>query len=256
MKTPKFFAKLSAVVTARFKKRKLRAATTMPRSAMDSYEADEPVTKLSSAFVVVLILHVVAVGGIYAFNSIKASRRGHEQSVTTPAVPEKSLTVAKTNEPNTAIPTAKAAVAETARGTVSPVTSPKPAVLKSNQYLVKANDNPTKIAAMLGVKTEDLLAANKLKAESMLHPGDILIIPKPTPKPLADARKAEANAKPTDVAPTKAAPGVHVVKKNETAISIAKLYNLPHTELLKLNKISDPTKIREGQSLVIPKKKG
>ena len=28
--------------------------------------------KLSSAFVVVLVLHVVAVGGIYAFNALKA----------------------------------------------------------------------------------------------------------------------------------------------------------------------------------------
>jgi hypothetical protein len=44
---------------------------------MDDYD-DEPQTKLSSAFVVVLILHVVAVGGIYAFNSIKAHRVARE----------------------------------------------------------------------------------------------------------------------------------------------------------------------------------
>lgn len=245
MKTPKFIAKLSAFV-APFKKRKLRATTTMPRSAMDSYEADEPVTKLSSAFIVVLILHVVAVGGIYAFNSIKASRRGVEQSVTTPAES------AKKSDPVAA----RATVADSVRAIASPATSPKPVALKPNQYLVKSGDNPTRIAVAYSLKTEDLLTANKLKADTILHPGDILNIPKPTAKPPAEARKTEATARPASVAPTKTTPGVHVVKKNETAISIAKLYNLPHTELLKLNKIPDPTKIREGQSLIIPKKKG
>src|SRR6187455_1042185 len=44
-------------------------------STADAYDDEEPQTKLTSAFVVVLILHVVAVGGIYAFNQIKASRR-------------------------------------------------------------------------------------------------------------------------------------------------------------------------------------
>lgn len=252
MKTPKPFAKLLAVVVAPFKKRKLNATTTMPRSAMDSYEADEPVTKLSSAFVVVLILHVVAVGGIYAFNSIKASRRGVEQSVTTNTASPKAADVGKKSEP---IP-ARTAVADPVRAVASPATSTKPVPLKPNQYLVKSGDNPTRIAVANSLKTEDLLTANKLKADTILHPGDILNIPKPTAKPPAEARKAEATARPADVAPTKTTPGVHVVKKNETAISIAKLYNLPHVELLKLNKIPDPTKIREGQSLIIPKKKG
>ena len=58
-----------------------------------------------------------------------------------------------------------------------------------------------------------------------------------------------------DVAPTKTTPGVHIVKKRETATSIAKVYGLAAADLLKLNKISDPTKIREGQILTIPKKR-
>src|SRR4029434_482380 len=51
---------------------RVRATTAM---ATDEYEDEEPQTKLTSAFVVVLILHLVAVGGIYAFNEIKASRK-------------------------------------------------------------------------------------------------------------------------------------------------------------------------------------
>ena len=91
MKTPKFLSKLSAVLTPRPRKR-LNAATAAARPsrrAMDSYDEEEPTTRLSSAFIVVLILHVVAVGGIYAFNSIKASRKDREMTtqVADPAPP-------------------------------------------------------------------------------------------------------------------------------------------------------------------------
>src|SRR5580658_6325207 len=78
MKTPKFITTLSAILKPRPKKR-LQATARAARRPVDDYDDEEPTTKLSSAFVVVLILHVVAVGGIYAFNSIKASRRNHEQ---------------------------------------------------------------------------------------------------------------------------------------------------------------------------------
>jgi hypothetical protein len=55
--------------------KKLHAATAAARRApADDYYDEEPKTNLSSAFIVVLILHVVAVGGIYTFNSIRAAR--------------------------------------------------------------------------------------------------------------------------------------------------------------------------------------
>ena len=92
MKTPNFLTQLSAVISAR-KKKKLQAATrTAPRAAMGDYDAEEPTTKLSSAFFVVFILHVVAIGGIYAFNGIKASR-SKDQPPAPPAA-EKAKTAA------------------------------------------------------------------------------------------------------------------------------------------------------------------
>ncbi len=56
--------------------RRLRARAT----AMSTHDAEfddygpEPNMKLSHAFLVVLLLHVIAVGGLYAFNSMKASK--------------------------------------------------------------------------------------------------------------------------------------------------------------------------------------
>jgi LysM repeat protein len=255
MKTPK----LLTTIFVNIKKRtatKLKAATAAARSGMDSYETDEPTTKLSSAFVVVLILHVVAIGGIYAFNSIKASRLSREPkpaakeegmklspktTVKAPAISEATGPAATRIQPGPTVPSVP---------TVSPKTGLK-------QYLVKAGDNPTKIAFAYSVKTEELLAANNLKDGAVLHPGDTLTIPKSIAKPAAaEQRKAETTpAKRVDVAPTKTTPGVHIVKKRETATSIAKVYGLAAADLLKLNKISDPTKIRQGQTLTIPKKR-
>src|SRR2546423_1069977 len=58
-----------------FRPRKLRATTArrglgVP-DEMDYEEMSEPNTKLSRALLIVLVLHVVAVAGIIAFNTIK-----------------------------------------------------------------------------------------------------------------------------------------------------------------------------------------
>ena len=53
--------------------KRLRAAgqRSAAKYAKEDYSADEPNVKLSRAFVVVLLLHVVAVGGIFAFSALK-----------------------------------------------------------------------------------------------------------------------------------------------------------------------------------------
>ena len=75
-------------------KKKLRAAG--PRSAAkyaeEDYSAEEPNVKLSRAFVVVLLLHVVAVGGIFAFSALKdqqpGSLTGKAESINGKAAPQ------------------------------------------------------------------------------------------------------------------------------------------------------------------------
>ncbi|HEX8899523.1 MAG TPA: hypothetical protein VF751_12555, partial [Chthoniobacterales bacterium] len=69
-----------------FPSKKLRATTArrslgMP-DEMDYEEMSEPNMKLSRALLIVLVLHVVAVAGIIAFNTIK-SRQGVVPQVST-----------------------------------------------------------------------------------------------------------------------------------------------------------------------------
>lgn len=262
MKTPKFLSKLSAVLTPRKTKKLQATARAVPRASMNDYDAEEPTTKLSSAFVVVLILHVVAVGGIYAFNSIKASRGSREP---VPVVAADKAKVGGNAETKTPAQTAKLTATPTTHPAevakpIAPVPSvATPKAVGPKQYPVKAGDNPTKIAVAFGLKTDELLAANNLKDGAVLQPGQLLSIPTPkaVAKPtVAETHKAELPAKQTDVPPTRTTPGVHIVKKGDTATSIAKTYGLNAEELLKLNKITDAKKLQLGQTLTIPKKKG
>src|SRR6202011_5139809 len=59
-------------------RKKLRTAAqrSSAKYTEEDYAAEEPNVKLSRAFVVVLLLHVVAVGGIFAFSALKDHQTG------------------------------------------------------------------------------------------------------------------------------------------------------------------------------------
>jgi LysM repeat protein len=262
MKTPKFLSKLSAVLTPRPKKR-LQATVRAARPAMDDYDSEEPTTKLSSAFIVVLILHVVAVGGIYAFNSIKASRRDRETAMAA-AAPVAPATVksASAKVESASAPAHSPVPAATVRSAEAPAPVPAPAANKpatADHYTIKAGDNLTKIAFAYKVTAADLMEANHLKDGAKLQPGQLLIIPVPKagPKPaVAETHKAaEATPRQADVPPTKTTPGFYTVKKGDTPTSIARSFGLTAEELLRVNKITDPKKLQLGQTLKVPPRK-
>src|SRR5258706_14243532 len=86
MKVPRFF-----------RHRKLWAATARRSSAasagMDFEEMPEPNMKLSRALLIVLLLHVVAVSGIIAFNAIKTRESSFTPASSTTAEPKPSATL-------------------------------------------------------------------------------------------------------------------------------------------------------------------
>ena len=278
MKTPKIFSKLSAVLTPRPKK-KLQASARVARQTMEDYDAEEPTTKLSSAFIVVLILHVVAVGGIYAFNSIKASRRDREVAnkpaeVVAPATGKSSAAPAAKTAAQDKAPAAPAANANAANRKVESanLTIPPAPTATANaanaakvpagiRYEVKPGDNLNKIAFAYKITAAEVMAANQLKEGAVLHPGQPLIIPpaKTVAKTAATAATpaaAAATPKQADIPPTKTTPGLYTVKKGDTMTSIAKTYGLSVEDLSKANKSTDPKKLQLGQTLKLPPRKG
>ena len=280
MKTPKFLTKLAARLTPKPRKRYQAAVRAARPAQAEQYEDDDqPTTKLSSAFIVVLILHVVAVGGIYAFNSIKASRRNQEQAQTTPApissnVADIQKTAADSQtatagakpattagaKPAAANPAAQRTAATHPDSAAVAAAAASPAAVKPGvkTYQIKAGDNLTKIAFAFRVTSADLLAANNMKETDILHVGQTLTIPEPKTavKPqAADAKKASTPATVADIAPTKTTPGLYFVKRGDTAHSIAKNYGISLDELLKVNKIADPKKLQLNQAIKLPIRK-
>ncbi len=255
MKKPKFLSQLSAVLTPRPKKI-LKASARAARPAMDDYDAEEPTTKLSSAFIVVLILHVVAVGGIYAFNSIKASRRDRE--VTTSALEPAAPVAAQSNSANAAM-TSPSTLGAAPSGSAESV-APVPAVVStksagSRQYQIQSGDNLTKIAFAFKVTTAEIMAANQLKEGAVLHPGKTLTIPAARTPTKTVAETPKTKVKVSDVPPTKTTPGFYTVKSGDTLTSIARSFGLTTVELSKANKITDPKKLQLGQVLKVPPRK-
>jgi LysM repeat protein len=263
LKIPKLTIKRPAFLTRKPAKSKpvtLHAATARMR-AEDEFD-DEPQTRLSSAFFVVLILHVVAVGGIYAFNSIKAHRKGLEPTPVSakPEVQKKAAAeppASAAAKPNAA--PAPEVAPKLAGATAAPSQLATMPVSNGKVYHVKPGDTLSKIAQQTGVSVAALQFVNKDTAT--LRPNQILNIPAKTasaaanatiepPAPNPIAKKSEA---PKSAAGT--VPSSYEVQKNDTATSIAKRFNVSVDELLKVNKVSDPKKLQLGQKLSIPTKK-
>src|SRR4051794_40427321 len=154
------------------KKKKLRAATARRSFAgadeMDYEEMAEPNMKLSRALLIVLVLHVVAVAGIIAFNTIK-SRQGAFPQMSAKASPSPSAS-AKPDASASPVALAKANEPTPARAL--------PAIPEgSNTYIVAKGGNPVKIAKKLKVSESELLAANHIDDPRKLQIGQKLIVP-------------------------------------------------------------------------------
>ena len=87
--------------------------------------------------------------------------------------------------------------------------------------------------------------------------------PAPTAQPPPAATTQMVKTSPVAAAPAPPAPEIpkaeavpppvkHTVEKGETLTSIAKHYNIPLTDLQKLNKITNDRKLQIGQTLSVP----
>jgi LysM repeat protein len=176
MKLPAFL-KPKATTAAKPKTKKLAAATRLA-SADEDY-ADEPGMRLSSAFVVVLLLHVVAIGGVCAFSKLKERRATAPENPA--AAPAAKTTAAPAMTPAVAMGASAAAyVAEkpkTARETARTAKADPAPVRAAGTYTVVKGDNPVNIAKKLRVAYEDLIKLNKIEDPRKLQIGQKLQVP-------------------------------------------------------------------------------
>ena len=181
-------------------RKKLRATTArraLGAAEMDYEEMSEPNMKLSRALLIVLVLHVVAVAGIIAFNTIK-TRQGP-----LPPIPTESATAkiapaipAKMEGPTVVTTSTRSDEAKIVKAPPKPVVkddrksepakpiennSTKPASAKT--YVVAKGDKLVSIAKKLKIPFDDLMAANRIDDPTKLQIGQKLIIPAKPTKP-------------------------------------------------------------------------
>lgn len=186
------------------KRKKLRAATARRARSlglpdeMDYDEMSEPNMKLSRALLIVLLLHVVAVAGIIAFNTIKTREAlgpvtvdSPPVSVSAPAaatnenekmssVPNEMTQVAARSESNALGKTIAPAKGGNVTKTVEPAkpAARSPSIPDSGKiYTVVKGDNPVTIARRLHVNYDALLELNQITDPRKLQIGQKLHIP-------------------------------------------------------------------------------
>jgi LysM repeat protein len=168
--------------------RKTLRATTARRSLgvpdeMDYEEMSEPNMKLSRALLIVLVLHVVAVAGIIAFNTIKSRQAAVPPVTNTKTTALKSTAPAVANSESTVKPrdesaTPKPVVKEERKAIpVKPVAENSPKAENKKTYVVAKGDTPVSIAKKFKITSDQLLAANKIEDAHKLKIGQKLVIP-------------------------------------------------------------------------------
>jgi LysM repeat protein len=188
MKMPKFL-----------KPKKLRAATARRSvgapAEVDYEEMSEPNMKLSRALLIVLLLHVVAVSGIIAFNAIKTRQTSFvagapvnpENNSTASGAPTIESDASNRRSPlvqkETTLRETKSAKDERAKS----AEQVKEPARSGRVYTVVRGDNPVTIAKKLKVSYADLLALNQIEDPRKLKIGQKLLVPSKNAK--AKARK-------------------------------------------------------------------
>jgi LysM repeat protein len=204
------------------KKKKLQAATV--RRTRDADYTDEPNVKLSSAFIVVLLIHVVAVVGVIAFTALNPR----------PAAPADEAEAAPQQQAAQAQAAAAPAVAAAAEPAAAPVSAPAPAQMIT--YRVRSGDTILRIANAYNVSAEQVIDLNDIREEGGIHVGEELKLP-------AGAAAVQTSSSHT---------GTYTVVHGDTLRSIARRLHVSSEELMRINKIDDPRRLRIGLKLKIP----
>jgi LysM repeat protein len=179
----------SIKIPSLLKRKKILAATARRASAasagMEFDGIPEPNMKLSRALLIVLLLHVVAVSGIIAFNAIKTRERSFVPPASAETENRPAQTAGTANQTvNEKSRTATVEIENARHTEVKPshplLVKEEPAKKVSSSgktYVVKKGDNPVLIAKKLKVSYSDLIALNHIEDARKLHIGQKLLVP-------------------------------------------------------------------------------
>ena len=143
--------------------------------------------------------------------------------------------------------------AESGTGTGNGLVTPTDLPLQANEactYTVERGNTLFRIAINNNVTLAALLAANDLTENSVIQPGQVLILPDCTDQGL---NPTSTVASPVVVGtPGPANTTRHIVASGETLGSIARQYGVTIADIVAANQLSNPNQISVNQELIIP----
>lgn len=238
-----------------------KARTRLNANLTEEHEwyLDTPDVRLSRIFAVVLLLHIVAFGGILAFKmvdkasantaiTISSARESFEKAV------EESKTVASEVPAVPAATPASGAALNEDRARPRPPSPLRQDRASDNQYKVQAGDTLQEIATQLNIDPAALRNANAIISDNELYPGRWLNLPtkevgsSATATARTDSTPAETASEP--VAPSRSS--IYVVAKGDTAWGISRKLNVSFSDLMRVNGITRPETLQIGQELKVP----
>jgi LysM repeat protein len=172
------------------------------------------------------------------------------QPVDLAAAPAPATTYLPVNESGHAAPTRPGSPAAAAITPARPVAD----VTSVTTYTVGKGDSLWSIAKKNNLTVSELAKANNMTTGTALQPGKKLIIPGSKAAAAAAKELSATPAKSAVAAPARASGEAltHVVQPGESLGTIARKYQVKTGELAAANNITDPSKVRAGQTLVIP----
>lgn len=217
---------------------------------------DTPDVRLTRIFTVVILLHVIAVGGIFAFKMVDKASDASAVKIST-AHRDFDSAVQEARETAAAVPAAAPIVEAPARPPVPAPLRPDPTKL---QHKVVPGDTLPEIARQYGVSPEALRAKNSIRSDNELYHGRYLDIPGQNEPVATAAPVAQPVAQPIAAAPVEpaaaaspaAGPSVYEVKPGDTPWAISRKFNIPFNTLMKENGIANAESLQIGQKLRIP----
>lgn len=246
--------------------RSRRAPIVVEEEEDEFLEEPEPNMKLSHAFVVVLVLHVIAVAGVFAFNSIKVRQEDKVfANSAEPAATAETPVAASTPavEPLAAQPPPLTEPAAAPAAIVPKIAAPPapaaPAAVAANAktHELQPGETLTKVAKEYGVTVAALQQANHITDPTRIREGTVLVIPAATTAAVSAATPAPAKPAPAAIAPAasvKDSGETYVVAKGDNPVKIAKKLNVSYADLMAVNGNPDPRKLQIGQKLKVPAK--
>lgn len=225
---------------------------------------DTPDVRLSRIFMVVLLLHVVAFGGVLAFKLIDKASATSGMTITRTrgpledAVQDSRQVAASVTQPAATSPAGQGAATAEAPAQPAPPMPLRADATRADQYKVQPGETLAEIAESLGINADALRQANAIRSDNELYPGRWLTLPQGSAS-MANGQVAEAAAVSAPVAAPAPSPLVstermstYTVKAGDTAWGIAKQVGVPFGELMKSNGITRPESLQIGQTLQLP----